>query len=154
MIKILILTLLLCYMPIAACTASQRDKEELTCLSKVIFHEARGESLQGQIAVGFVVKNRVESKLFPNTICEVVHQRKQFTDFSKRKNYDNHDSELWDKSMNSAVLVFLGKRTDNTKGALFYLNPYKVSKKVLTKWTKHYRLHKTIGNHQFYGVKI
>ncbi|MDP7638022.1 MAG: cell wall hydrolase, partial [Phycisphaerae bacterium] len=50
----------------------------LDCLAIVIFLEARGEPLQGQIAVGQVVMNRVSSEKYPDSICAVVEQPDQF----------------------------------------------------------------------------
>lgn len=52
--------------------------EDLIILSKIIYAEARGESLNGKIAVGNVVMNRVDSKSFPNTVKDVVYQPNQF----------------------------------------------------------------------------
>ena len=46
--------------------------EGLACLALNIYHEARGESIEGQIAVSQVVMERVKSPKYPNTICEVV----------------------------------------------------------------------------------
>ena len=46
----------------------------LMCMAFNIYHEARNESMLGQIAVGQVVMNRVWDKRFPNTVCEVVKQ--------------------------------------------------------------------------------
>lgn len=45
------------------------------CMKCAIYHEARGEHEDGQIAVALVILNRVASKKFPNTICEVVWQK-------------------------------------------------------------------------------
>jgi hypothetical protein len=50
------------------------EERERRCLSKAIYFEARGEPLQGQIAVGQVIMNRVRSPQFPETICGVVYQ--------------------------------------------------------------------------------
>jgi hypothetical protein len=47
---------------------------ERRCLATAIYFEARGEPVQGQIAVGQVIMNRVRSPLFPETICGVVYQ--------------------------------------------------------------------------------
>ena len=52
----------------------QIDAEQLKCMVMNMYHEARGESDKGMIAVGYVTLNRVKSKLFPDTICDVVHQ--------------------------------------------------------------------------------
>ena len=48
--------------------------KELNCLATAIYFEARGESYRGQVAVGQVVMNRTQHKLYPSTICGVVFQ--------------------------------------------------------------------------------
>lgn len=50
------------------------NNNELTCLAKNIYWEARNQSFAGQVAVGLVTLNRVKDDRFPNTICEVVYQ--------------------------------------------------------------------------------
>jgi hypothetical protein len=50
------------------------EERERRCLSTAIYFEARSEPLQGQIAVGQVIMNRVRSPQFPQTICGVVYQ--------------------------------------------------------------------------------
>lgn len=45
------------------------------CLTEALYFEARGESLEGQIAVAEVILNRVDSPLYPRTVCGVVKQR-------------------------------------------------------------------------------
>lgn len=50
------------------------SEKELNCLATAIYFEARGESYRGQVAVGQVVMNRVQHKLYPDTICGVVYQ--------------------------------------------------------------------------------
>ncbi|MCU0827269.1 MAG: cell wall hydrolase [Tabrizicola sp.] len=48
---------------------------EWQCLTEAVYFEARGESLAGQIAVAEVILNRVDSPLYPGTVCGVVKQR-------------------------------------------------------------------------------
>ena len=48
--------------------------EQRECLAQNIYHEARGETIAGQVAVAWVTLNRMESNRFPNTICDVVYQ--------------------------------------------------------------------------------
>ena len=55
------------------------DEETMLLLAAIIHCEARGESYEGQVAVGAVVMNRVRSKAFPNTISGVVYAPGQFT---------------------------------------------------------------------------
>ena len=53
-------------------------EEPVDCLAKVIYNEAKGEDLKGQLLVAKVVMNRVEHPSFPDTVCGVVNQRGQF----------------------------------------------------------------------------
>ena len=54
--------------------AKEKVHQDVSCLALNIYHEARGQSIAGQIAVGQVTLNRVKDNRFPNTICEVVMQ--------------------------------------------------------------------------------
>lgn len=51
---------------------------ELDMLTAMIYCEARGESYEGQLAVGYVIMNRVRSSKFPNTLEAVLSAPKQF----------------------------------------------------------------------------
>ena len=48
--------------------------QQMVCLAENIYFEARAEGVEGKAAVANVTRNRVNSKLFPNTYCEVVQQ--------------------------------------------------------------------------------
>jgi len=54
------------------------------CLSSAIHYEARGEPYPGRVAVGSVVLNRVDDPRFPDTVCDVVSQRGQFSWYTSR----------------------------------------------------------------------
>ena len=51
---------------------------EQQCLASGIYFEARGESVKGQAAVAQVILNRVRNPAYPNTICGVVYQNKDW----------------------------------------------------------------------------
>lgn len=53
----------------------------LNCLTSAIYYEARNEPEEGQRAVAQVVLNRVRSPLWPNSVCGVVYQGSERTDF-------------------------------------------------------------------------
>ena len=55
-------------------TSATAIDNETSCLALNIYHEARNQSIAGQIAVGQVTLNRMRDKRFPSTICEVVTQ--------------------------------------------------------------------------------
>ncbi len=57
-------------------------EDEIYLLAAIIHCEARGESYEGQVAVGAVVLNRVKSSKFPNTIKDVIYQKGQFSPVS------------------------------------------------------------------------
>tara|TARA_R110002153_G_scaffold22520_3_gene73902 strand:- start:361 stop:1041 length:681 start_codon:yes stop_codon:yes gene_type:complete len=54
--------------------AQESVENDLECLALNIYHEARGDSFAGKIAVADVTLNRVDSNLFPDTVCKVVKQ--------------------------------------------------------------------------------
>ena len=57
------------------------NNKEVTLLSKIVYHEARGECNKGQQAVAEVVLNRIRSKKFSNTLRGVVSQPGQFASY-------------------------------------------------------------------------
>lgn len=93
------------------------NQEEMDILARVIYSEARGESYTGQVAVGAVVMNRIESPLFPNTIKGVVFQPWAFTAVN--------DGQYWltpDRTAYSAALDAV-RGWDPSGGAIYYYNP-------------------------------
>ncbi|HEV7659843.1 MAG TPA: cell wall hydrolase [Allosphingosinicella sp.] len=62
----------------ALAAAETRGAEE-DCLANAVYFEARGESIEGQLAVAEVVMNRASSGRYPPTLCGVVVQRSQFS---------------------------------------------------------------------------
>ena len=123
------------------------DPKEHECLALNIYHEARGERIEGQIGVAHVTLNRVNHESWPNTICEVVYQNKQFSWTHMIKNHTPKESKSWDNAKVIARDVMIGNVADPTHGAEFYhanyVNPY---------WADSYNLTKVIGNHIFYSI--
>lgn len=62
---------------LAGCGFGRRHSE-LECMERAMFFESHRSSRDGMIAVGSVVMNRVASNQFPNTVCGVVGQKRQF----------------------------------------------------------------------------
>lgn len=54
------------------------SQAELDMLTAMIYCESRGEPYEGQLAVGYVIMNRVRSTKFPNSLEAVLRQHKQF----------------------------------------------------------------------------
>jgi len=126
---------------------------DLQCMTRNIYYEAGREPAEGKIAVAQIVMNRVAHPAFPDTPCEVIHQRTshakgvtcQFTwlcDGSVERNRIRED--LWKESELAAKKVLLeGFRLPSLEGALFYHADY-----VNPNWRK-VRV-ATIGRHIFY----
>ena len=53
--------------------------EERALSALMIYHEARGDSEEGQRAVAEVLCNRILSELYPDTAKEVIYQQNQFS---------------------------------------------------------------------------
>ncbi len=64
---------------VAADKLSEDYVLQVYCLSKNIYHEAANQSDDGRAAVGFVTLTRYNDRNFPDTICDVVFERKQFS---------------------------------------------------------------------------
>lgn len=133
---------------IIGCTsheAKARATKAQTCLAMNIYHEARGESIAGQIAVAQVTMNRVEHKSWPDTVCEVVYQKKQFSWTHTIKDHTPHDNDAWETAKSIASTVYTGEEDDYVHGAVFYHADY-----VTPFWAKSYEKVTQIGTHIFY----
>src|SRR4051812_15099201 len=53
--------------------------EQANCIATAVYFEARGESVEGQLAVARVIMNRAASGQYPTGWCEVVKQPAQFS---------------------------------------------------------------------------
>ncbi|OMD90132.1 spore cortex-lytic enzyme [Paenibacillus odorifer] len=90
---------------------------EMDILAKVIYSESRGEPYVGQVAVGAVVMNRIQSSQFPDNIKEVVFQKGAFTAVS--------DGQYWLTPNQTAYLAALDavRGWDPTNHSIYYFNP-------------------------------
>ena len=132
----------------------------LMCMAFNIYHEARNESMLGQIAVGQVVMNRVWDKRFPNTVCEVVKEAVTYKGTKKpvlhkcqfswycdgAKDDVNKDSKAWRYSLEYASIVLSGRIVlDITEGATHYHATY-----VRPSWARTKTRTTRIDRHIFY----
>ncbi|MBO9608193.1 MAG: spore cortex-lytic enzyme [Paenibacillaceae bacterium] len=115
------------------------NQSELDILAKVIYSEARGESYEGQVAVGAVVMNRIESGSFGDDIEDVVFQPGAFTAVSDGQ-YNLTPDETAYQAAEDAV-----RGWDPTGDALYYFNP----KTATSAWIWSRPQTVQIGNHIF-----
>lgn len=119
------------------------SREDLYLLARAIYAEARGESFTGQVAVGAVILNRLESPDFPKSIREVIMQRNKSTYQFSPVADGSINLEPDKTAINAAAQALLG--WDPTNGALFFYNPHIAS----DKWIKTLPVMARIGNHVF-----
>jgi spore germination cell wall hydrolase CwlJ-like protein len=91
--------------------------KERECLARAMFFESHRSSREGLVAVGTVVMNRVKSDQYPDTICGVVGQRKQFAPgvLSRKMN-----SKALPDVMAAADAVLAGERHPAVHTAKFF----------------------------------
>lgn len=129
----------------AAVAPADYDADTLYWLSRIISSEARGEPMEGQIAVGNVVYNRVASPEFPNTVWGVIFDRKYGTQFSPVS-----FGTIYDDPAASAVIAakICMEGYSLSDRALYFVNP----KLATSTWIQRARPYLfTIGNHQFHA---
>jgi len=115
------------------------SRNTLYLLAQAIHGEARGESYEGQVAVGAVILNRARSSQFPKTISGVIYQPRQFDCV-----YDGQiNLRPSQTALNAAQDALRG--WDPSVGALYYYNPlYTKDTWILTR-----PIIKRIGAHVF-----
>ena len=129
------------------------------CLAMNLYHETRGETLAGNIAVGYVTMNRVADPRYPDTVCGVVHQAKyhgwdlvnpiknrcQFSWYCDGLSDNPQDGKAMLESVLIAQHIIAGTVTDISEGATHYhatyVNPY---------WSGDMTVVLEIGQHIFY----
>lgn len=127
---------------------------DLNCLAKNIYHESRGEPLDGQYAVAEVTMNRVASKHYPNTVCDVVYQER--FDVIRRRNVSAFswteldltgpvNQKIWERAWRVAEEVYDERAAPRAEGALFYHSKY-----IRPRWSRGKRRVARIGKHIFY----
>jgi N-acetylmuramoyl-L-alanine amidase len=119
-------------------------KKEFRLLAQIINAESGGENYQGQVAVGAVILNRLESGAFPKSIRGIVYERtpRGVYQFSPVGNGTIH-REPTVAAMKAAEEALQGE--DPTKGALYFYNPRKSN----DKWIRTRKPITKIGNHVF-----
>ena len=130
------------------------------CMALNIYHEAKNQSMLGQIAVGQVVMNRVEDTRFPDNVCDVVTQAVTYKGTDKpvlhkcqfswycdgQKDEPLYNRKEWWNAQEYASIVLSGTiALDVTEGATHYHATY-----VRPAWAKTKTRTTRIDRHIFY----
>jgi len=121
-------------------TAAQR------CLSLNVYWEARNQPYAGQLAVAQVTMNRVNDRRFPNDVCDVVYDHKQFSWYWDGKTDRPRDPQAWDTAVAVASAAIAGSGNSALDGVTHYHAVYSQPY-----WKNHMRHVATIGDHVFYS---
>jgi spore germination cell wall hydrolase CwlJ-like protein len=135
--------------------SNSSQAKELTCLALNVYYEARGEPLAGKYAVAEVTMNRVISHRFPETVCEVVYEKRwdrlrkryvgafSWTEFNV---VPHPEGEQWIQAREVAENVYFGRQPPRLNGALHYHATY-----IKPSWSRGRQPIARIGGHVFYN---
>jgi spore germination cell wall hydrolase CwlJ-like protein len=120
--------------------------QETNCLATAVYFEARGESLEGQLAVAHVVMNRAASGRYPPSWCATVKQPAQFS-FVRHGQFPAVDtaSYAWRTAEGIARLAAANVVPSVPTDVLWYHADY-----VAPSWGYRLNMVEKIGQHIFY----
>jgi hypothetical protein len=126
-------------------TNAQLD-EQTNCLATAVYFEARGESVEGQLAVARVVMNRAASGRYPPDWCSVVKQPAQFS-FVRHGEFPYADTSAlaWQRAEAVAQLAVANVVPSLDPDVLWYHATY-----VAPTWGHRLSKVEKIGAHIFY----
>ena len=120
-------------------SSSSSYSSDVNLLARLIYGEARGEPYTGQVAVGAVVLNRVNSSKFPNTIAGVIYQPGAFDVVADGQINMTPDATA-KKAATDAINGW-----DPSYGSIYYFNPNTATNDWI--WSRPHTI--TIGKHRF-----
>jgi len=131
---------------------------EKICLAQAIYHEARGESREGQLAVANVIINRAMSKKYPSTICGVVFQNAdrgrykcQFTFACDGRSDMGRERAAWNRSIKMAEDAFYEFQRGERPGVVPNSVLFYHTTAVAPRWSHTFKRVAAIGSHLFYA---
>ena len=138
-------------------------QKTIHCLATMVYGEARSESIKGQIAVAYTVKNRVKGNV---GICNEVLRPYQYSVFNGNTKLQTiarnphmqppqtnaTDAVSWEDAKQVATSVYNSTTADPTKGATHYISwsVMRAKRYATPLWAKQYRQVAIIERHQFY----
>ena len=103
---------------LSACASGPRLRPMTAheCMTRVMYFESNRSSPDGMLAVGTVVMNRMNSGLYPKTVCGVVGQKNQFAPGVLSKPM----AKGKDLASKTATRVLRGERHPGVRKAMFF----------------------------------
>jgi spore germination cell wall hydrolase CwlJ-like protein len=137
-------------------TSQAASTDDFKCLVEAVYFEARGESLEGKIAVASVIINRAEHGDKISSICSVVHTKGkradgsvscQFSYYCNPNKRYRHIPQTVDRKYSeyAAFVAMQGSVPVGLSRATMFHNS-----SVKPYWTNHRTFVRRIDNHLFY----
>lgn len=130
--------------------------EDVVCMARNVYHEARGEDIEGQLAVANVTMNRVAHPDFPDDVCGVVTEDRgprvwdcQFSWWCDGRSDTPKDMMAYQEAILVSIEVMSGRAGDNTGAALYYVTGAALDRK----WVQNLQPVGQIGRHHFMRPK-
>lgn len=143
---------------VSSSAVAKQSSSDLTCMTEMLYHEARGETVLGQLGVAQVVFNRIKSKDFPPSVCGVIRQTRgkicQFSFYCERLPVREKDEYVKVKMLAMMILANNGATHDPTNGATYYINPHVMNKADVRRFAKGKIRVAVIGCHWFYKDRV
>lgn len=124
----------------ASRVASAVDESDLSLLARIVYAEARGETVEGQVAVAAVILNRTRNSGFPNNVAGVVYQPGAFESLLDGQFNLTPDNRAYQAARQALA------GWDPSNGALYFWNP---NANITSTWIWTRTIVARIGNHVF-----
>ena len=95
---------------------------QIQCMAEAQFFEARNTTPLEQVAVLYVIKNRVDNPAFLDDACSVVHRPRRFEYYwdGKPETIPDEERYAYGPAIVRAAIVYYGLTQDPTQGATDY----------------------------------
>jgi len=123
--------------------ANSITEYEIELLTRIVYHEARGESELGKRAVAEVVLNRVRNERFPNTIYNVLNAPNQFVPVAELSSMSIYEQESYQSCRDAVEIVLKSNTTVLDDDVVYFMQARTYSNK-----TEYER----IGGHSFFYI--
>lgn len=137
---------------------SEKEKEQVLCISLNIYHETRSSSIDDKIASTYTVINRYYDKKYPkkitgeNTFCNIVFDPEQYSWTNSRTIQYPAEKKAWIESQKIAYKILYSEEfLENAKDILFkhYVRPEIIHKASKDSWLNNRTYEMPIGSHVY-----
>ncbi|MBT8147769.1 MAG: cell wall hydrolase, partial [Gammaproteobacteria bacterium] len=105
--------------------AASEEVSPALCFAQNLYFEARSEGQEGMVAVGWVVLNRVNSELYPDSICDVIYDGGErppceFNWWCDGRSDRPEEPAAWEMAQQITDQMLNNPPADPTDGALWF----------------------------------